>query len=427
MGLSRRGLLRAGLATTAGAALGGLTAGCSVPSGSTGRDMTLWYWTGGLSDKVVDGARTRFTEVALKPAQIGGYFKSKLLTTMAGRAYVPDITGLKGEDMASYLLNADQFIDLRTLGADKLKDRYLPWKWAEGVAPGGEVVGLPIDTGPVAHYYRPAVFERAGLPTDPADVSAELDTWDRYLAAGERLRKRVPGAHMLIDALSVYQYVIAQGTRRYVDRERRFIGDQEHVRRAWDISVEAYRRGLCSTLVTGTPDANAATEKGLLPSQFGASWAAGDLKLTVPRTEGEWRVAALPGGAANNGGSFLAITKFCREPERAFEIISWLLNPDNQTRGFVDATLFPSTPASFAQRAMREPDPYFGGQITIEVFGPAAEKVPVAYHSPYDYPLDRAVSDELTNVNALGKDPRRAWKDAMDKCRRVAAHLGVRI
>lgn len=46
MHLSRRGLLRAGLATTA-AALGSTAAGCAVPRGSTGRTMTLWYWSGG--------------------------------------------------------------------------------------------------------------------------------------------------------------------------------------------------------------------------------------------------------------------------------------------------------------------------------------------------------------------------------------------
>ncbi|MFJ2113965.1 extracellular solute-binding protein [Streptomyces sp. NPDC087850] len=425
MHLSRRGLLRAGLATTVATALGGTAAGCSAPSGSTGRDMTLWYWTGGLSDKVVAQAETHFTDVTLRPAQIGGYFKSKLLTTMAGRAYVPDITGLKGEDMASYLPNADQFIDLRTLGADRLKDQYLPWKWAQGIAPDGRMVGFPIDTGPVAHYYRPAVFERAGLPTEPDEVFAATATWDKFLAAGQQLQKKIPGAHMLIDPLSVYQYMIGQGTQRYVDKNRHFIGDQEHVRRAWDTSIEAYERGLCSKFVSGTPDANSATERGLLPSQFGASWAAGDLKLAVPRTKGQWRVAPLPGGAANNGGSFLAITKYCREPERAFAIISWLLSPDNQTRGFVDATLFPSTPASYRQKAMRAPDPFFGGQVTIDVFGPAAQKVPVAYNSPYDYPLDQTVTAELTNVNALGKDPRRAWKDAMDTCRRIADHLGV--
>jgi cellobiose transport system substrate-binding protein len=423
--LSRRGLLRVGLATTAAATLGGTTAGCSVPSGSTGRDMTLWYWTGGLSDKVVADARTRFTGVSLKPAQIGGYFKSKLLTTMAGRSYVPDITGLKGEDMASYLPNAGQFIDLRTLGAERLKDQYLPWKWAEGRTPDGRMVGFPIDTGPVAHYYMPAVFERAGLPTDPADVAREMNTWDSYLAAGERLKRKIRGAYLLIDALTVYQYMLAQSTKRYVDADRHFIGDGAHVRRAWGTAIEAYQRGLCSTYQSGTPDSNAAMEKGLLPSQLGASWAAGDLKLTVPKTSGKWRVAAMPGGAANNGGSFLAITKYCREPEQAFEIITWLLDPANQARGFTDATLFPSTPASYRLKAMRAPDPFFGGQVTIDVFGPAAEEVPVAYHSPYDYALDQVVSDELRNVNALDKNPARAWKDAMSKCRRIAEHMGV--
>ncbi|MGR3932078.1 ABC transporter substrate-binding protein [Streptomyces sp. BRA346] len=427
MHLSRRGLLRAGLATTAVATLGGTTAGCSVPSGSTGRDMTLWYWTGGLSDKVVADAKTRFTDVSLKPAQIGGYFKSKLLTTMAGRSYVPDITGLKGEDMASYLPNAGQFVDLRTLGAEKLKGEYLPWKWAEGCTPDGRMVGFPIDTGPVAHYYRPAVFDRAGLPTEPADVAKEMNTWDAYLAAGERLKRKIRGAYLLIDALTVYQYMLAQSTERYVDKEGHFIGDHEHVRRAWDTAIEAYRRGLCSKYQSGTPDSNAAIEKGLLPSQLGASWAAGDLKLTVPKTSGTWRVAAMPGGAANNGGSFLAITKSCREPEQAYQIITWLVNPANQARGFTDATLFPSTPASYRQKAMRAPDPFFGGQVTIDVFGPAAKEIPVAYHSPYDYTLDQVVSDQLRAVNALDKNPDRAWKDAMSKCRRIAEHMGVQI
>jgi cellobiose transport system substrate-binding protein len=423
--LSRRGLLRAGMATTAAAALGPAAAGCAVPRGSTGRNMTLWYWTGGLSEKVVATARNRFTDVELKPVQIGGYFRSKLLTTMAGRAAVPDITGLKGEDMASYLPNAGQFVDLRTLGADRFKNQYLPWKWEQGIAPDGRMVGFPIDTGPVVQYYRADVFDRAGLPAEPADVAAQMSTWEKYFAAGEQLKKKIPGAYLLIDPLTVLSNAINQGTKRFVDEDRHFIGDQKHVTDAWALAIEARRRGLISNVVSGTPDSNAAMEQGRLPSQLNASWAAGDLKLAVPRTKGKWRVAQMPGGAANNGGSFLAITKACREPEQAFAIITWLLNADNQTRGFVDASLFPSTPASYEQKAMRDPDPFFGGQITIDVFGPAAEKIPVAYNSPYDFALQQPVYDELTKVHTLGKDPGQAWKDAMSKCRRIADHLGV--
>ncbi|MGV9639691.1 ABC transporter substrate-binding protein [Streptomyces sp. NPDC003514] len=426
MRLSRRGLLRAGLAGTAATALGGLASGCAVPTGSTGRNMVLWYWSGGLSDTVVKNAKARYGgSVDLDAIQIGGYYRSKLITTLAGRAHIPDIAGLRGEDMASYLPNADQFVDLRTLGADRLKSRYLDWKWQQAVAPDGSVVGLPIDVGPVVHYYQPAVYEKAGLPHEPADVSRELDTWEKFFAAGERLRKRLPGTYILTDVVSVFEMSIGQGTSRFVDEERRFIGDGPHVRACWDRAVEAKRRGIVSDIVSGTPDSISATEKGKLPSQLNASWAAGDLKLAYPKTKGRWRVADCPGGPSNVGGSFLAITKACREPERAFEIISWMLDAGNQAQGFVDAGLFPSTPASYALPKLREPDPFFGGQITMDVFGPAAEKIPVAFNSPYDIALGQPIRDEIKNVGVLGKDPAKAWEDAMVSCRRIAKHLGV--
>ncbi|MEW2420718.1 extracellular solute-binding protein [Streptomyces nigra] len=426
MRLSRRGLLRAGLAGTAATALGGLASGCAVPTGSTGRNMVLWYWSGGLSDTVVKKAKARYGgSVDLDAIQIGGYYRSKLITTLAGRAHIPDIAGLRGEDMASYLPNADQFVDLRALGAEKLKDRYLDWKWQQAVAPDGSLIGLPIDVGPVVHYYQPAVYERGGLPHEPADVSRELDTWEKFFAAGERLKKRLPGTYILTDVVSVFEMSIGQGTTRFVDEDRHFIGDGPHVRACWERAVEAKRRGIVSNIVAGTPDSISATEKGKLPSQLNASWAAGDLKLAYPKTEGHWRVADCPGGPSNVGGSFLAITKACREPERAFEIISWMLDARNQAQGFVDAGLFPSTPASYGMPKLREPDPFFGGQITMDVFGPAAEKIPVAFNSPYDIALGQPIRDEIKNVGVLGKDPAKAWEDAMGKCRRIAKHLGV--
>ncbi|MET8449286.1 substrate-binding domain-containing protein [Streptomyces sp. NPDC005209] len=426
MRLSRRGLLRAGLAGSAATALGGLATGCAVPTGSTGRNMVLWYWDGGLGDTVVDKARARYgRSVDLRVVKIGGYYRAKLITTMTGRAHIPDIAGLKGEDMASYLPNADQFVDLRTLGADKYRSQYLPWKWDQGIADDGTMVGFPIDCGPVAHFYQYDVFRKAGLPHEPADVSRELNTWEKFFGAGERLRKRIPGTYLLTDVNAVFENAVQQGGKRFVDRDRHFIGDQEHVRAAWALAVEAKRRGIVSDLVTGTPDQLSAIQDGKLPSQLGASWATNDLKTGVPKTKGRWRVAQMPVRPSNNGGSFLSITKACREPERAFEIITWILDAANQAQGFVDAGLFPSTPASYALKQLREPDPFFGGQVTMDVFGPAAQKIAVAYNSPFDVALGQPVKDEIKNVGVLGKDPEKAWRDAMSKCRRIADHLGV--
>ncbi|MCX5330077.1 MULTISPECIES: extracellular solute-binding protein [unclassified Streptomyces] len=426
MRLSRRGLLRAGLAGTAATALGGLASGCAVPTGSTGRNMVLWYWSGGLSDTVVKNAKARYdSSVDLQAIQIGGQYRSKLITTITGKAHIPDIAGLKGEDMAAYLPNADQFIDLRTLGAEKYKDQYLPWKWDQGVADDGTMVGFPIDCGPVAHYYQYEVFRKAGLPYEPDDVSSELNTWEKFFDAGVQLGKRVPGAKLLTDVNSVFGNVVEQGAKRYVDKDRHFIGDQEHVRRAWALAVEAKRRGIVSDLVSGTPDQLSAIQDGKLPTQLNASWASFDIKNGVPKTKGRWRVAQMPVRPANSGGSFLSITKACREPEQAFEIITWILNAANQAQGYVDAGLFPSTPASYDLKQMQEPDDFFGGQVTTDIFGPAAQKIVVAYNSPYDIALGQPIKDEIKNVGVLGKDPKKAWSDAMSKCRRIAKHLGV--
>ncbi|WP_406222086.1 ABC transporter substrate-binding protein [Streptomyces canus] len=426
MRLSRRGLLRAGLGGTAATALGGLATGCAVPTGSTGRNMVLWYWSGGLSDTVVKNARARYgSSVSLDAIQIGGQYRSKLITTITGRAHIPDIAGLKGEDMAAYLPNADQFIDLRTLGAEKYKSQYLSWKWDQGIADDGTMVGFPIDCGPVGHFYQYEIFRKAGLPYEPDDVTNELDTWEKFFDAGVQLGKRVPGAKLLTDINSVFGNVVEQGAKRYVDKDRHFIGDQEHVRRAWALAVEAKQRRIVSDLVSGTPDQLSAIQEGKLPSQLNASWASFDIKNGVPKTKGRWRVAQMPVRPANSGGSFLSITKACREPEQAFEIITWILNASNQAQGYVDAGLFPSTPASYGLKQMQEPDPFFGGQVTTDVFGPAAQKIVVAYNSPFDVALGQPIKDEIKNVGVLGKDPKKAWSDAMSKCRRIAKHLGV--
>ena len=62
------------------------------------------------------------TGIPLTAQKIGGDFKSKLLTSLAGRAYVPDITGLN-EDVATYFPDADQFVDLYEFGAKDIEDR----------------------------------------------------------------------------------------------------------------------------------------------------------------------------------------------------------------------------------------------------------------------------------------------------------------
>ncbi|TMR90252.1 extracellular solute-binding protein [Nonomuraea basaltis] len=428
MELSRRNLLRAGLFSMAAAGIGG-TAACGGSGGETAAaggatELTLWYWGGGLSDKVVAEAVKNFSKITLKPSVIGGDFKQKLVTTMNGRKFVPDITGIKGENIASLLAESDRFLDLNTLGADKLRSQYVEWKWKQGSTTDGKLIGFPIDIGPTGMFYREDIFKKGGLPTDPAEVSESMSTWDDLFAAGQKLKKAVPDAFIVDTATGLFDVAVGQGPKRFIDESNKFIGDQAHIRTAWDVVVKALQLGVVAPKTDGQ-DTNIAMTNGKFAAMHGAAWMALDIKNGAQGTEGKWRVAGTPVGPANIGGSFLALTQQCRDPKLAFEIITWLLSPENAAKGFTDSALFPASPATYAMSAMTEGDPFFGGQVTIEVLGEAAKKVPVQYEAPADAAVGQPFKDEILNVWTKDKNPDTAWTDAVASAKQIAERQGV--
>lgn len=410
MAVNRRGFL-------AGAGALGLTlAGCTSPETTSPGKLTLWYWTRGLSDLVLADAAAKFADAKFNPSNVGHDLRHRFLASLSGGAYIPDMTMLN-DDIAGYFEDADQFVDLNTVGAGRLKDQYLPWKWQAGTTPDGVMLGFPVDTGPAALYYRHDLFAQAGFPSEPSDVARAVSTWDDYFTFGQEVQKALPGKYMITDAKTVFTYSMAAEPRKYFDRQHKFIGDQAHVQLAWERSLTAVRLGLTAGFIdngntSGSVDRHAAWNNGTELSLVNASWITGEIKESAPKTAGAWRICRAPGGPGNQGGSFISITRYCPEPQRAFEIVSWLLNPANQARHYVDVGLFPSTPAAFDDPIARQPDPFFGGQVTVDVFGEAAKGVQPAYFSPYDIDVSNIYTDELVNVESAGKDPGQAWRDA---------------
>ncbi|MFD5950110.1 ABC transporter substrate-binding protein [Streptomyces collinus] len=429
--MSRRRFLGASLG---GAGAGLLTlSGCGTAEGSASAGsghLSLWYWKGSLSDKLLATARRGVPGVPglkVKGSQVpDGDIDSKVRTSLAARAYVPDLTVVNNDNLATFFPDEDEFLDLRDLGADSVRDRYLGWKWKACFTPTGRMIGFPLDAGPTALYYRRDLFEQAGLAHEPADVDEKLSGWEEFIAAGRTLRRKGPGRPYLVSNIgNVFQQVLLQSPKQFVDADDRFIGDQEHIRRAWDLSVDILRQGLSARITDGTPDFNAAMSGGRIATMTTAVWAINTLKDSAPKTSGSWRLATLPDGPCNYGGSYVTLTRYCREPEKAFAFLTWLLSPANQLESYQEMALFPTTPASYADPAMHKPDPFFGGQRPIDVFGPAARKAPVVYFSPYEETASTPFFQELTNVETLGKNPDRAWRDAVNTAETALTRLGV--
>ncbi|MFB9375517.1 ABC transporter substrate-binding protein [Kineococcus gynurae] len=423
MQLSRRHLLR----SSAFAAMGiGALSACSTSAGggnAASGETTLWYWNGGLGDSVVDAAKTQFPDAKLTPNKVGGDFKQKLQTTLTGGQFIPSITGVKGEDMPFFRSVADKFTDLNTLGAADIASKQLSWKWKEAQTADGKQLGFPIDIGPTALFYRHDILAQAGLPTDPAEIAAATSTWDDYFAFGQELHGKVPTSFPVPQLSNVFQIIVGQLTGRFVSEDNTFIADSDEMKGAWDTTVKAQALGINAN---AAQNLNASLGDGTIAMDLGAAWHALDIKDAAPDTSGKWMVANNPVSPTNFGGSFLTIPASTEDKEGAWKIISWILDTDNQAKAFTDATIFPADPAAWELPALTGGDEFFNNQKTIEIFGPAGEKVPTQFVASADAAVSAPFYDELTNVEASGKDPEQAWNDAVAAAKQIADRQGVK-
>ncbi len=427
--LTRREFLKAASAGIVGSALLGSTA-CSSPaspqraSANQRVTLNLWYWNRSIDDKILAQVDQQFPNVHLVPQKIGGDFKAKLLVSLAGHAYVPDITGINA-DISTYFPDKDQFYNLYDFGAHKVQREYLKWKWDEGVTPGGYMIGYPMDTGPTALFYRYDLLEKAGLPSDPDEVARAMPTWEAYFEAGRKFQAAMPHVHWLDDITTVFTQIMAQSPKQYMDKEGRFIGDGEHVKRAWDLSVRAHQMDLSGNVAGFTTDWNAAMDNGSIATFVGAVWMKLILEQAAPDTKGKWHVCRAPGGAGNNGGSFLAVTKYSKHPKEAFEVIRWVQSPPHQLQAYVEIDLYPSAPSVYSSPKMNHPEAFYGGQNTNLVFSTSARNVRPGYFGPgYDI-INPIYGQYLTNVETQGANPEAAWHATLDEIKRQLSHQGM--
>lgn len=379
--------------------------------------LTMWYWNRSISDNLIKQVNQRFPNIELEAVKINDY-DNKVRTAMAGRNGVPDIMGINS-NISTYFPDEDQFVDLRTLGADEVKSQYLEWKWNLGIAPDGKMIGFPMDTGPTALFYRADLFAKAGLPTDPQAVSAQIKTWDDYIQAGEKMKTATQGKIFMFDnAGTIYTQMLAQSPKQYFEPSGTYIADQQHIKQYWNEAAKAAKLGLSSKTPLWGASWNQAMSNGLVASFVGAVWMKQVLQDAAPKTAGKWRIAYAPGGAGNNGGSFLGITQYSQYPKEAFEVVKWLQSPENQLVGYKDMQLYPSTLSTLDDPSMHQKEAFYGNEDTTTIFSDTAKKVPQFYLGPANDIVNSALNDQISLIDYQNMNPDQAWISAQQRIQR---------
>ena len=154
-----------------------------------------------------------------------GKYNTQLIQRIAAGSGAGDVVAIEEGQVVNFLQSADKFVNLQKYGSNELKDNWLPWKYANATtADGATTIGLGTDVGGLAMCYRKDLFEKAGLPTDRAEVGKLWPTWDDYIATGQKYQAGIKDAksHFVDSATNTYNSILMQsGDHTYFDRERR--------------------------------------------------------------------------------------------------------------------------------------------------------------------------------------------------------------
>lgn len=350
---------------------------------------------------------------------------NSLFNALSAGSGAPDIVMIEVDQFDRLKQAQDRFVNLYDLGAKDIQDKYLDWKWKMGENSDGDFLfGLPTDIGPKAMYYRIDVFEEAGLPTDPDEVEALIQTVDDFIEVGKQIKEKT-GKPMLDSMEMAYRAVIDGAEESFFDKDGNLLIENpgNSVREAFDFAVELDSLGLVGEYTMWTPEWGNAVNNGEFAIELGAAWLKGWMAGNAPDAKGMFRVATLPEELAGNwGGSYIAIPSETKHKEEAYKFIEWMLSPENQLESFKsEAGLFPSAVDVYEMEEFKNTeDEFFGGQSTAQYFAKAAEDISYIYKGENYVSVHNEILTALQNVQQ-GADPDEEWDDAVERIKGIVS------
>jgi cellobiose transport system substrate-binding protein len=337
---------------------------------------------------------------------------SNLAKHLATNAGASDIEAIEVGFIAQFAAQPQQFVDLRDYGASKLKSRWLPWKWQQGVARNGSVLGLGTDVGSLAICYRRDLFKQAGLPTSRAAVSKLWPTWQAFVATGKKFQAKAPKGVKFFDSGSnVYNAIIGQATPAYYDKSGKVIAaTNPKVKSAWNVTMAGIAAGESAGFAAFSNDWNTGYKKGSFATVTCPAWMMGYIQGQAPATKGKWDIADVPGTGGNWGGSFLAVPKQSQHQAEAADLVKFLTSPTSEAQIFKQTGNLPSQPRLLTSPAVTGfKNPFFSGAPVGKIFAGSALRLRPQILGPHQGDIQTAASNAIQRVEQRKQSPAKSW------------------
>lgn len=418
-------------ARVAAAMLGGgavlLATACGGGGGEEDGEITLVLDTFGVMgyDALIEQYEEEHPNITIEERNVTDLanYTPQLQQNIAAGSGAGDVVAIEEANIAQFLAQPDQFVDLNDHGGAELEDNFLGWKWEQGHAADGQLIGLGTDIGSMGMCYNVPLFEDAGLPTEPDEVSELWPTWEDFISTGEEFTEADTGASFVSTIQPYFRSVVAQqGGEPFQNREGDLVVEQsDTTREAFDTVTAMADAGLSASLPIWSEEWNAGIQNNAFATLPCPAWMLGHIESTAGEEgEGQWNVADVPGEGGNWGGSFLAVPAQSEHPEEAAELAKFLTSPEGQLSAWEEANVLPSSPEALESAEVTGfTRPYFNDAPVGEIYSATALELEPVYFGPDMQAIDDAFRQALESVEQGQAEPDEGWDNAVEESQRA--------
>jgi cellobiose transport system substrate-binding protein len=352
-----------------------------------------------------------------KKAGTANEHQDNLYTKLAAGSGLSDIEAIEVDWLASLMEQSDMFVDLTD---PSLEGRWLDWKSEAATTADGKLIGYGTDIGPEAICYRADLFEKAGLPTDRAEVAELFGTWDEYFAAGRDFVSEVPDTAWYDSSGGTAQAMINQVEYAYEDESNEIIAaDNDEVKSVFTTVTE--NKDLGTGLTQWSEDWTKAFQNDGFATMACPGWMLGVIEGNASGVSG-WDIAdVFPGGGGNWGGSYLTVPTQSKHPEEAKALAAWLTAPEQQIKAFQSKGTFPSQVEALEDPVLTgATNEFFNEAPTGEILANRAAAVEfLPYKGPRYADINTAFQQAIQRVDEGQESPDEAWESFLADVERL--------
>jgi arabinooligosaccharide transport system substrate-binding protein len=326
--------------------------------------------------------------------QVDPQVATTVLNQLAAGEQIPDLVGIERGSFGNFMKDgaiAQYFVDLTPLIGDRAAD-YSPGRWSI-YSYQGEIYGIESSLTPAVLYYRPDLFQAAGVDVPTTWEQVLNDVGPKLVAKGSAF------TFATNDGAGWFAMYFNQRGGAIFDKDGNFVfGDDTNKPLAIEVATyiqNAVKAGVFLPILGNNVWSGATIPTAYESGQLAATvmpdwWSSCCLKPAVPDEAGKWAIAPMPtweGGGfktATWGGTGWSVAKGPNQ-DLAWQFLDFMyMGQESQVQRFLKINMFPVMfDAMQDPRVLSEADPFYSNTTIGDIYATAGQDMVVWYNSQY--------------------------------------------